>query len=99
MNQTIDTIKTTRLHLLQLIAELSTDQLNEVPAGFNNNIIWNVAHLAAATQGVCYLRADIKMRLDESFYAQYKPGTKPEGFIDTDNIAHIKAVLLSSLDV
>ena len=98
MNQMIETIKSTRLYLLQLANDLSLEQLNEVPPGFNNNIIWNLAHLVAAQQGVCYLRAGLPTSIDESFYQRYKPGTKPEATLDSSEVEFIKAILFSSLD-
>jgi hypothetical protein len=49
----IENIKTLRTTLLTLVENLTINQLNEVPEGFNNNIIWNLAHLTAAQQGVC----------------------------------------------
>lgn len=98
MNKMIETIRNTRLHLLQLLNDVTVNQLNEVPPGFNNNIIWNLAHLVAAQQGVCYLRAGVKTRIDETFYLRYKPDTKPEGFIDSSEVERIKNLLLSTLD-
>ncbi len=50
MNNKIEKIKKTRRFLLNLVSELSTDQLNEIPPDFNNNIIWNMGHLIAAQQ-------------------------------------------------
>ena len=98
MNQNIDTIKKTRQHVLQLLNDVTTDQLNKVPPGFNNNIIWNVAHMIAAQQGVCYLRSGLNTRIEEAFYHRYKPNTKPEGFVDDAEIEKIKSLLFTSLD-
>lgn len=98
MNKAIDTIKKERLFLLKLIEGMRLEQLNEVPQGFNNNIIWNLAHLVASQQGVCYLRAGVKTWIDEAFYLRFKPDTKPAGFMDAHETEEIKALLLSSLD-
>lgn len=97
MNKTIETIKETRLNLLKFVDDLTVDQLNEVPQGFNNNIIWNLGHVAAALLGVCYLRAGLKTRIDEAFYLRYKPDTKPEGYIDGSEVEKIKSLLFSTL--
>ena|SRR6476661_2680041 len=98
MNKTIDTIRKERQFLLQLLNDLTLEQLNEVPQGFNNNIIWNLAHLVASQQGVCYLRAGVKTRVHETFYERFKPGSKPGGLIDANEVAEIKAMLFSTLD-
>ena len=52
MNDQIETIRKTRSFLLDYIKELNIEQLNKIPAGFNNNIAWNLGHLVAAQQGV-----------------------------------------------
>ncbi|HUQ96603.1 MAG TPA: DinB family protein [Chitinophagaceae bacterium] len=98
MNQVIDTIKNTRQHLLQLVSNLSTDQLNKIPEGFNNNIIWNLSHMVAAQQGVCYLRAGVPLRIDEAFYLRYKPETKPESFVDSAAVEMVKKAFFTTLD-
>lgn len=98
MNKKIETIKNTRQHLLQFISDVSVDGLNEVPPGFNNNIIWNLGHLIASQQGVCYLRAGVKTRIDETLYLRYKPGTKPEGYSNGGEVEKIKNMLFASLD-
>jgi hypothetical protein len=98
MNKSIESIRNTRSYLLQLVNGLTTEQLNEVPAGFNNNIIWNLGHLVASQQGVCYLRAGLKTWVSEKVYHDYKPGTKPTGFLNNSEINEIKNLLATSLD-
>jgi hypothetical protein len=94
----IDAIKKERLFLLKLLEEVTIDEWNSVPPGFNNNIIWNLGHLVASQQGVCYLRAGLKTRIDEAFYIRFKPDTKPGDFISNDEVAAIKALLFSTLE-
>jgi hypothetical protein len=98
ITNTLNTIKATRKHLLQLIEGLSTEQLNQVPAGFNNNIIWNVAHLISAEQGICYTRANIPFIVDDKFYTPYRPDTKPARFIESAEVDEIKELLITTID-
>lgn len=98
MNNPFENIRNVRKHLLQAIEELSVDQLNEVPAGFNNNIIWNLAHLIAAQQGICYVRSILEPVVDTAFCDTYKPGTKPERYIKAEEVKMIKEILLTSID-
>jgi hypothetical protein len=42
MNPQIDTLKKVRAVLLEGIKDLTTEQLNKIPQGYNNNIIWNL---------------------------------------------------------
>lgn len=73
----IERLRKIRSALLDATGDLTIDQLNRIPEGFNNNIIWNLAHLVSVQQGVCYLRAGEPLSVEESFYHAYKPGTRP----------------------
>jgi len=84
MRRLIDIIKQPRLLVLKEIENFSTEQLNKIPEGFNNNIAWNLGHMIAAQQGICYKRSG--------------PGTKPEKIIDTAEITFIKEQLFTTLE-
>ncbi|QNK61860.1 DinB family protein [Pedobacter sp. PAMC26386] len=98
MDQIIDNVKQVRISFIESISELSAAQLNEIPEGFNNNIIWNMAHLVAAQQGISYLRAGLETFVDKDFYLSYTGGTKPDGIVSEQEITHIKTLLVSTLD-
>src|SRR5215217_6922751 len=98
MQQMIGGIKKTREFLLNTIKDLSTDQLNHIPNGFNNNIIWNLGHLISAQQGVCYLRQGYPARITEAFFQAYRPGSKPEQPVSSEDITAIREMLFSTLD-
>ena len=97
MNKIIDTIYNIRKSLLSLIEDLSIEQLNEIPPGFTNNIIWNLAHITAGTQKIFYVRAGLHGPFDEPFVEKYQRGTKPETKVDAQEVAYIKEMLLSSI--
>lgn len=99
MHEQIELIRKTRNFLLAGINDLTTEQLNTIPQGFNNNIIWNLGHLIAAQQGVCYSRAGVKTWVPEGFFNNYKPGSKPESKVNEEEIENIKELLFTSLDV
>lgn len=98
MTQQIENIKRVRKFLLNLIADLSPEQLNKTPEGFSNNIIWNLAHLTATQQRICYLRAGLKPVVQEQYITPFIPGTKPEGFIDAAEIETIKSLFISTIE-
>jgi len=37
-----------------MIEDFSLEELNKIPEGFNNNIIWNIAHVIATQQALVY---------------------------------------------
>lgn len=98
MNYDLQAIRQLRESMLNITADLSLEQLNHVPEGFNNNIIWNMAHVIASEQGICYLRSGLKPRIDEALQAKYKSGTRPEGDVDAEFVATIRGLLLSTVD-
>ena len=77
MKDEIEIIRKIRKYLLESVKDLSIDQLNTTPAGFNNNIAWNLGHMIAAQQGICYVRAGLQPPAGEGFFNTYKPGSKP----------------------
>lgn len=92
----VTTLKKLRSAVLKTVEQLTTEQLNKVPDGFNNNIIWNVAHLIASQQNLCYLKAGQEALVPDLFIQTYKPGTKPEQTVSAEEIEHIKPLLLST---
>jgi len=98
MKKEIERLKKTRIFLLDLIKDLTTEQLNEIPKGFNNNIIWNLGHLIASQQGLSYVRAGLKPIVEESLIRTYKAQTKPTSYISEEEIRTIKDVSISVLD-
>jgi uncharacterized damage-inducible protein DinB len=98
MTKQIEIIRKTRAFLLEHLKDLSTEQFNQIPEGFNNNIIWNLGHMIAAQQGICYIRAGLTHPVGEDFWNQFKPGTKPGKPLDAAEIENIKNLLFTTLD-
>jgi hypothetical protein len=98
MNRKIENLKNYRLYLWKQLDGLTTEQLNAVPAGYHNNVVWNLAHLMSVAQTLCYVRAGLPVPVDDPYYTPYLPGTKPERFVDALEIQTIKALCISSMD-
>jgi hypothetical protein len=98
MNKEIDNIKKSRIYLLDVIKHLSLKQLNKIPAGFNNNIIWNLGHMVAAQQGLCYVRGGAQIVIEDRYFTDYKPGTKPVAYVNEIEVKTIKDLMLSTID-
>ena len=91
-------IRNFRRFLLGQIASLTTTQLNKIPAGYNNNVIWHIAHLTSAVQSLCYVRAGQPIAIEEKYFTPFLPGTRPEQLIDTAEVEIIKRLFSSSID-
>lgn len=94
----LEIVRKTRLSILKILEGFSLEQLNKIPAGFNNNIIWNLGHMIAAQQGICYKRAGLDIWVDEAFFNRYKSETKPEVPADEQEYQLIKTLLMTSID-
>lgn len=98
MTKQIETIKKVRALLLETIEGLNAEQLNKIPTGFSNNIIWNLAHMIAVQEGTCYKSARLPILTSNDFWERFKPGSKPGKFIEAEEIAQIKQLLFVTLD-
>lgn len=86
----IDLIKQTRKAAVEGLTGFTIEQLNKIPAGFNNNIIWNLGHLTAVQEDLCYTKSGLNMNITMEYYEKYKRDSKPEGFITADEFELIK---------
>jgi len=98
LDKQLDIMLQPRIKILSILEDFTLEQLNTIPAGFNNNVIWNLGHMIAAQQGVCYKRAGLDTWVDDAFFQAYKPDSKPNGSVDEQEFKKIKELLITSLD-
>ena len=81
------------------IESLSLEELNEIPAGFNNNIIWNFGHIVVTTPVLCYVRTGILTDTSTVKYiSAYAKGTKPTYFVTQEEVDDLKALAISTIE-
>ena len=93
----IDLLTKTRKNVLEEIKDCSIEQLNEIPNGFNNNIIWNVAHLIATMDILVYKRSGTSPSVSDDYVDAFKKGSFPQGDLDEETIVQTKDQLLQTL--
>lgn len=76
----------------------SLKDLNKVPKGFNNNIIWNIGHIVVTAQLLAYKLSGLPMMVSDDLVNKYRKGTKPEGFVSQEEVDEIKTLLLSTIE-
>lgn len=91
-------LKQNRSIFVNLVGELTIEQLNEIPAGFNNNIAWNFAHINSVLQGLNYTRAGIPGKLPQELVDRFQRGTKPDRFITAEEIEFQKLKSIELVD-
>ncbi|MEP7258935.1 MAG: DinB family protein [Flavitalea sp.] len=98
MNRHIANIRRIRIYTLDQVKELSLEKLNIVPHGFNNNIIWNLGHLLAAQQSICYVKMGLLPVTPDGYFEKFKPGSRPDRFFESDEVDEVRELLISQLD-
>ncbi len=95
---TFTLLKTSRQNALDLIQNLSDIQLNLIPEGFSNNMIWNLGHLVVTQQLLCYKLSNLDCHVTDEMIGKYRKGTKPEQDASPEEIALIKKLALELVD-
>lgn len=99
MQETFKFILQARQKFIELIDSLSIEQLNKIPAGFNNNIIWNFGHIVVSTQTLVYVRTGIKADTAWVKYNEdYKKDTKPTRFVEQAEVDELKEIAIRSIE-
>ncbi len=89
--------ESSRSMLVQILEKCSLEELNKIPNGFSNNIIWNVGHVIAAQQGLVYRLSGLPLLVPDEFIANYKNGSKPIKNVSQSEVLVIKEYLSTTL--
>ncbi|RXR21404.1 DinB family protein [Flavobacterium amnicola] len=98
MQSTFEINHTSRKMLLQFLENHTLEQLNKIPEGFSNNLIWNIGHIVTVQQMLVYNLSGLPMMISDEMVETYKKGTKPEGEITQEEVNEIKELLFSTLE-
>ncbi len=90
--------KTSRNLYLEYFDKYTIDQLNVIPKGFNNNLIWNIGHIIVAQQGLIYKGSGLNGYISDELFKLYKPGTIPTGQTTETEIEELKTFLISLIE-
>jgi hypothetical protein len=98
MKEQIHAIRAIRGQYQAVLAHHSTAQINHIPQGFNNNLIWNAAHIISVQQMIVYGLAGHQWILDKDQVKAFKKDTKPEQNYNPFFIEQISVQLISTID-
>lgn len=102
MKAQIDILQVTRNNVIAEIKDVSNHQLNYIPEGFNNNIIWNVAHLIATQQLLVYSLTKTPFVVPKSLIDANRKGTKPSMYYsqtDTKEIIEYLNTTVNQMEI
>lgn len=94
----ISLLTAARKNIAGLCARHSSEQLNLIPDGLNNNLIWNAGHVIATMELLTYGLAGLPTPSPRSFIDRYRKGSRPDGPASAEDLAYINEQLMASVD-
>ena len=98
MQDTFEVNRTSRKMLSSYFENYTLEQLNKIPEGFSNNLIWNLGHVIVTQQLLVYKLSGLPMVVSDEMVEKYRKGTKPEHDVTQAEVDEIKTLLLKSVD-
>lgn len=98
MESIFQSMRAVRAKIAAQLEGLSTGQLNAIPAGLNNNLVWQLGHLVVSTELLAYVRSQSIPHKEVPLADRYKIGTKPEGPVSAEEIDWLKERFFTSIN-
>jgi len=90
MKSELKLLKVSINNVLELVKTLSNQQLNEIPIGSSNNLIWHLGHLLVTHKLLIYGLSGNNIALEVDFVERFKKGSKPNGVVVENECETIK---------
>ena len=97
MDFSLGVFEKTRGFYKNYLDKLSLEDLNKIPKGFKNNIIWNIGHIVVTEQLLLYRLSGLPTMVSEEMIEKYKKETKPEGLVTQTEVDEISELLFSTI--
>ena len=97
MEATFRIWETSRGIYLKFLENYSLEQLNTIPQGMSNNLIWNIGHIIVSQQLLVYKLSGLPMMVSDELVEKYKKGTKPEHIVTQAEVDEIKSLLFETI--
>ena len=98
MQNHFEITRTSRNVIEKFLENYTPDQLNTIPIGYSNNLIWNIAHIVVVQQMLVYRLSGLPMMVSDEMVEKYKRGTKPEDIVSAEEIAEVNSLLYKTID-
>jgi len=98
METTFKIWETSRKRYSEYLDKYTLDQLNKIPTGFNNNLIWNIGHIIVAQQALIYKSTELPWHISDELFNLYKSGTKPMENTTQEEVDNLKILLTSLIE-
>jgi predicted transcriptional regulator len=98
MQRTFEITRTSRNVLSKFLDNYTLEQLNKIPVGFSNNLIWNIGHIIVVQQMLVYNLSGLPMMVSQEMVDKYKKGTRPENDASQEEVDEIRSLLTKTID-
>ena len=98
MESFLKTWETSRKLYLKFLESYTLDQLNTIPQGLSNNMIWQAGHIIVSQQKLMYTLSNLPINISQDMVVKYQNGSRPDGNATQEEVDEIKALLLSTVE-
>lgn len=86
---------TRRTHELldEYFQNFTIEDLNKIPDGFRNNLIWNIGHIIVSQQSLVYKGSGLQMIVSDELVSLYARGTAPHRDISPSEAVELRNLL------
>ena len=98
MESFLKTWETSRKLYLKFLDTYTLDQLNTIPEGLSNNMIWQAGHVIVSQQKLMYTLSNLPINIPQEMVVKYQNGSRPDGNATQEEVDEIKALLLSTVE-
>ncbi|MGV6862562.1 MAG: DinB family protein [Putridiphycobacter sp.] len=86
-------LETSIQNVLDLVEGCTIDQLNKIPDGFSNNLVWQLGHLVVTQKLLIYGLSNNSLNLDTELVEKYRKGTRPNAKVTELEVEDLKSEL------
>ncbi|MCU0417461.1 MAG: DinB family protein [Cytophagaceae bacterium] len=86
-----------RQNYVDFMKDLSPEQLNTIPNGSKNNIIWHVGHILVTQQALLYSLSNLEMGVSKEQVFVFKTGSIPQTIVTPEQIRDVEDLLTSQV--
>jgi hypothetical protein len=98
MKRIFEITRSNRDTLTQFLNGYSLEQLNKIPEGYSNNLIWNIGHTVVVQQMLVYKLSGLPMMIPDEMVNKYKKGSKPEQDFSQAEVDEIRSFLHETIN-
>lgn len=94
----LEVLQNTRKSFKRILENTSLEELNRIPSGRKNNIVWNIGHVLVTEQLLAYRLSGLSTMVSIDLIDKYKKGTKPEQPVSQKEVDEIKDLLETTIN-